>query len=115
MGKNKNKLKDKAMTAVSKVKANLKETYYQLAHIPSVSVQQLADFIRTHPDTQVSKKELLGIHYSFYKLQAGNENFYLETNGSRILQLDGYANGEAFVSYRSYRDSYDLNTPIKLN
>jgi hypothetical protein len=115
MGKNKNKIKDKAMAAVSKVKANIKETYYQLAHVPSASVQQLADFIRTHPDTQINKKELLGITYTFYSLQVGNENFYLETNAAKILQLDGYANGEQFVSYRSYRDSYDLNTPIKLS
>lgn len=114
MAKNKNKIKDKALTAVNKLKANIKETYYNIADIPSASVQQLADFIRNHPDTETAKKELLGVAYTFYKLKLSDEYFYMETTPSRILQLDGFSNGKQFVSYRSYRDSYRLNTPIKL-
>jgi hypothetical protein len=107
-------MKDKALSAVNKIKANIKETYYNIADIPSASVKQLADFILKHPDTQVTKKELLGVTYTFYRLQLSDESFYLETNSSRILQLDGFSNGKQFVEYRSYHDSYKLDTPIKL-
>jgi hypothetical protein len=110
----KNKYKDKALTAVNKIKANVKETYYHMKDIPSISVQELAEQIKKHPNTHVTKKELLGITYSFYKLKTDHDYFYMETNKARILQLDGYSSGKQFVSYRSYRDSYELNTPIKL-
>ncbi|MBB6446115.1 hypothetical protein [Bacillus benzoevorans] len=109
-----NILKDKARKAMSKLKANLKEFYYHKAEIPSASVQQMAEFIQQHPDTQVSTKSLLGNTYRFFNLKINDDYFYLETNNNRILQLDGFANGKEFVSYRSYRDSNDLHTQIKL-
>lgn len=115
MGNNPNKLKDKTLSAVNKLKANIKETFFHLADIPSVTVNQLADFIQQHPDTQVTRKELLGIAYTFYRLKINEDHFYMETNHSRILQLDGFSNGKPFVSYRSYRDAYALNTPIKIS
>jgi hypothetical protein len=109
-----NRLKDKALKAVSKLKANFKEIYYNKAEIPSASVQQMAQFIQQHPDTQVNTKILLGNTYRFFHLKINDDYFYLETNNDRILQLDGFANGKEFVSYRSYRDFNDLHTPIKL-
>jgi hypothetical protein len=110
----KNKYKDKALSAVNKIKANVKETYYHMKDIPSITVQELADKIQKHPNTHINKKELLGITFTFYQLKTDAEYFYMETNNARILQLDGYSVGKQFVSYRSYRDSYELNTPIKL-
>jgi hypothetical protein len=108
------KLKDRARKAVSKLKANIKETYYQLAEIPSASVAQIAEFIQKHSDTQVKTKELLGHTYRFFSLKINNDYYYLEMNNDRILQLDAYSKGKVIVKYRSYRDSYDLNTPISL-
>lgn len=115
MGLKGNKLKSKALTAVSKLKANIKETYYSLAEIPSTSVEELAQFIQKHPDTQVSTKNLLGNTYSFFRLKINENHFYLETKNDRILQLDVSLNGKELVNYRSYRDSYNLKNPIKLN
>jgi chromosome segregation ATPase len=109
-----NKLKENAKKAMSKLKANIKEIYYDKADIPSASVQQMADFIRQSPDTQVSTKKLLGNTYRFFNLKINDDYFYLETNNDRILQLDGFANGKKLVSYRSYRDIHQLHTPIKL-
>ena len=114
MGVKGNKLKNKALTAVNKLKANIKETYYNLAEIPSTSVEELAKFIQKHPETQVSIKNLLGNTYSFFKLKINEDHFYLETKNDRILQLDGSLNGKELVNYRSYRDSYNLKAPIKL-
>lgn len=111
----KNKYKDKALTAVNKIKANVKETYYHVKDIPSITVHQLADTIKKHPNTRITKKELLGIRYTFYELKTEDDYFYMETNAARILQLDGFSNKKQFVSYRSYRDSYEINTPIKLH
>lgn len=109
-----NNYKDKAKSAVSKIKANIKGKFFEMADIPSISVKQLAEFIQQHPDTQVSKKELLGNTFTFYRLKINDDFLYMETNHDRILQLDGSSHGKQFVSYRSYRDSYDLNTPIRL-
>src|SRR4051794_22758539 len=98
---NGNKLKDKALTAVSKLKANIKGTYYNMAEIPSASVKELAEFIQKHPDTQLSTKELLGNTFRLFTLKLNDDHFYLETNNDRILQLDGSSNGKELVNYRS--------------
>jgi hypothetical protein len=108
------KLKDRAKAAMSKVKDNMKGTYYSIADIPSSSVQELADFVQQHPDTQEIKKDLLGHTFTFFRLNMETYHFYLETKAERILQLDGSLNGKRFVSYRSYRDSNDLLSPVKL-
>lgn len=109
-----NKYKEKAMSAVGKLKANLKGKLYEMAEIPSVSVKQLSEFIQQHPDTQITKKELLGNTYTFYRLNANDDFLYMETINERILQLDGSSHGKRFVSYRSYRDSHNLNTPMRI-
>lgn len=51
-----NKYKEKAMSAVNKLKSNLKGKLYEMADIPSVSVKQLSEFIQQHPDTQITKR-----------------------------------------------------------
>jgi hypothetical protein len=107
-------LKGRALTAMNKVKDNIKETFYSIADIPSCSIQELAEFIQQHPDTQVFDKHYLGNTYTFSNLNMKDSHFYLETRTDRILQLDGYSKGKKFVSYRSYRDSKDLHSPVKL-
>ncbi|MGE7907709.1 hypothetical protein ACQKNS_25445 [Peribacillus sp. NPDC094092] len=109
-----NKIKHKAKTTLNKVKTNIKETLFNTADNPSTSVQQLADFIQHHPDTKVTKKQMLGISYAFYSLETKGYNYYLETNKSKILQLDGHYHDKKIVSYRSYRDFHQLNAPINM-
>ncbi|MBT2647411.1 hypothetical protein J7E52_11860 [Bacillus sp. ISL-34] len=114
MTRHSNKIKHKAKTTLNKVKTNIKETLFDIADIPSTSVKQLADFIQRHPDTKVTKKKMLGISYTFHSLETEGYHYYLETNKSKILQLDGHYQDKKIVSYRSYRDHYQLNTPIKM-
>ncbi|MFJ7512387.1 hypothetical protein ACIQW7_23480 [Peribacillus simplex] len=114
MTRRSNKNKHKAKTTLNKVKSSIKEALFNIADIPSTSVQQLADFIQHHPDAKVTKKQMLGISYAFYSLETEGYNYYLETNKSKILQLDGHYQDKKMVSYRSYRDYYQLNTPIKM-
>lgn len=109
-----NKYKEKAMSAVNKLKANIKGKYYEMADIPSVSVRRLSEFIQRHPDTQITKKELLGNTYTFYRLNANEDFLYMETINDHILQLDGSSHGKRFVSYRSYRDAHSFNAPMRL-
>ncbi|MEG9295054.1 hypothetical protein V6B33_01215 [Mangrovibacillus sp. Mu-81] len=112
---NGSELKDRTLTAMNKVKDNIKETFYSIADIPSSSIQELAEFIQHHPDTQVINKHYLGNTYTFSNLNMQDSHlYYLETRSDRILQLDGYSKGKKFVSYRSYRDFNDLHSPIKL-
>ncbi|MBW3112428.1 hypothetical protein KYJ26_11340 [Bacillus sp. MCCB 382] len=109
------KLKDKARAAMSKLKDNVKGTYYSMADIPSSSVQELAFFIQLHPESQATKKDLLGNPFSFFRLNLNQYDFYLETRAGRILHLDGSKDGKRFVSYRSYRDAGKLHSPVKLS
>ncbi|MCR8848061.1 hypothetical protein NQ095_06550 [Rossellomorea sp. SC111] len=109
------RLKDKARAAMHKLKDNVKGTYYSMADIPSSSVQELAVFIQLHPESHVTKKNLLGNAFSLFRLNLNRYDFYLETRSGRILQLDGSKDGKRFVSYRSYRDADDLHSPVKLS
>jgi hypothetical protein len=106
--------KDRALHAMHTLKDNITERFYSIADIPNSTVPELAEFIQQHPDTQVTRKHLLGNSYTFFTLNMNNYQFYLETRDDRILQLDGYSNGTKFVSHRSYRDFNDLHSPIKL-
>lgn len=109
------RLKDKARAAIHKLKDNVKGSYYSMADIPSSSVQELAAFIQLNPESHVTKKNLLGNAFSFFRLNLNRYDFYLETRAGRILQLDGSKDGKRFVSYRSYRDADELHSPVKLN
>ncbi|WP_374055886.1 hypothetical protein [Rossellomorea sp. FM04394] len=109
------KFKDRAMAAMNKFKHNMTGTYYSIADIPTASVQELADFIQIHPETNQIEKHLLGNTYTFFRLHLNNYRFYLETTHGRILQLDGSFNEKELVSYRSYRDSEDIDSPVRLS
>lgn len=114
MSKKADKLKHKAITTVNKVKDSIKKTIYDTTDVPSTSVQKLADFIKNHPETEVTRKDLLNNSYAFYNLNVNNDNYYLETKNSHILQFDAQIEGKQLVAYRSYRDFYNINTPIQV-
>jgi hypothetical protein len=104
----------KAKTSLGQAKVHVKETFFEITGTPSMTIQQLADYIQHHPETNSTTKTFFGQEYSFYELKREGNKYHMETRGSRILQLDANSFGEHIVSYRSYRDSYPLNTPIKL-
>ncbi|WNS77491.1 hypothetical protein RRV45_11050 [Bacillus sp. DTU_2020_1000418_1_SI_GHA_SEK_038] len=108
-----NKFLHKAKTSLHSATALVKERIYAVTGTSSATVVQLADFIRKHPETKIKKKELLGKIFYFYKLEKDEVRYSLECRNSYILQLDVHAGNEPVVAYRSYRDHYQLNTPIK--
>ncbi|WP_223700818.1 hypothetical protein [Sutcliffiella deserti] len=93
--------------------AQLKAKAFEITGTPTATVSQLAEYILKHPDTKQSSKTLLESTYMFYNLNKEDAQFYLETVDLSILQLDVHSKNHHLVSYRSYRDHYNLETPIK--
>lgn len=108
-----NNLLNKAKTTVNQAFGHAKETLYSITGTSTASVQQIADYVRSHPDVKVVKKEYVGVSISFYELVQGEMRYYLETNNAKILQLDVHSHNHTVVAYRSYRDHLSFNTPVK--
>jgi hypothetical protein len=113
MNKSFNNLLNKAKMTFSQAFGHAKETLYSITGTSSATVQQIADFVRNHPDAKAVKKEYLGVTLSFYELTQGDMKYYLETNNAKILQLDVHFHHHTVIAYRSYRDNLSLNTPVK--
>lgn len=104
---------NKAKLTLNQSYGHAKETIYSMTGTSSATVPQIAEFIKNHPETKVIKKHILGMTLSFYELRQGGMEYYLETNNSKILQLDVHSLNQSVVAYRSYRDQLSLETPIK--
>ncbi|PLS17276.1 hypothetical protein CVD28_11955 [Bacillus sp. M6-12] len=114
MKKQLNKIVDKAKKTYNQATANIKEKLYDISDTPYATVQQLAQYVRQHPETIISAKEFLGTRFYFYQLETDQNLYYLETKETKILQLDVLTEKAVALSYRSYRDKYTMNTPIKI-
>lgn len=108
-----NHLLNKAKITFNQAFGHAKETFYSITGTSSASVQQIADYVRNHPDAKVVKKEYLGFTITFHELSQGEMRYYLESNNSKILQLDVHSHNHTVVAYRSYRDNLSINTPVK--
>ncbi|RSD25376.1 hypothetical protein [Mesobacillus subterraneus] len=108
-----NNLINKAKLTLNYAFGHAKEKIYSVTGTSSASVQQIADYIKAHPDTKVTNKHYLGVTLSFYELEQGEMKYYMETNQVKILQLDVHSHYHSVVSYRSYRDHFSLDTPVK--
>ncbi|MDZ5471541.1 hypothetical protein SM124_07250 [Bacillus sp. 31A1R] len=103
---------EKAKMTFQEATAFIKEKLNDLTGTPSATVPQIAEFVINHADTDKTSKSLLGLTYHFYHLKRGDMYYYLEMKDSVILQLDLSINGHSIVSYRSYRDKFNLDQPI---
>lgn len=107
------KMKHKAKVTLNQTRARVKERIYSFTGTSSATVKEIADFIKNHPDKKVTKKDLLGFTFTFYEMDLDGVHYYLEMKNTKVLQVDVHTPLEQMVSYRSYRDHYSLNTPIK--
>lgn len=103
----------KAKVTFNQANAKMKERIYNFTGTTSASVKEIADFIKNHPEVKVAKKDFLGLQFSFYEMELDGIYYYAEMRNSYTLQVDVQAANEQIVSYRSYRDKYSLQTPIK--
>lgn len=108
-----NNLLNKAKIGLNQAFGHAKETLYSITSASSATVQQIADYVRNHPDTRITTKQYLGVTISFYELSKGEMRYYLETNKGKILQLDVHSHNHSVIAYRSYRDQLSVNTPVK--
>lgn len=92
---------------------SVRKSFLNLTGEASVSINQLAAFIKDHKETKTECKYLLGNYYYFSHLQENGIHYYLETNGNYILQLDASTKDQILIAYRSYKDKLSLNSPIK--
>lgn len=113
MNRSFNNFWDKTKITLNQAFSHAKETIYSITSTPSASVQQIADYIVSHPDSKISKKDYLGVTFIFYELTQEQMRYYLETKNTKILQLDVHSHQHNVISYRSYRDHHSLNTPLK--
>ena len=98
-------LAHKAQTTFGQAVEYVKDKITTIMGTHSVTVQQLANHIRFHPEAKKVNKELLGLTYSIYQLEKEGIHYYLEMKGEYILQIDVHTANHRIVSYRSYRDS----------
>lgn len=108
-----NNLLNKAKIGLNQAFGHAKETLYSITSASSATVQQIADYVRNHPDTRITTKQYLGVTISFHELSKDEMRYYLETNNGKILQLDVHSLNHSVIAYRSYRDQLSVNTPVK--
>lgn len=82
-----NNLLNKAKMTLNQAFVHAKEKLYSITGTSSASVQQIADYVRSHPDVKIVKKDYLGMTLSFYELVHGKMRYYLETNNSKFCSL----------------------------
>jgi hypothetical protein len=103
------KVKDSIIQAADSVRKGL----FTLTGETSLSVNELAKYIKENKETKTVSKYLLGNYYYFSHLQENGIRYYLETNGDFILQLDASTKDHVLIAYRSYKDKLSINTPVK--
>lgn len=111
MNKKLKNLAQKAQMSIAQAVEYVKDKMTTIFGTNSVTVRQLAEYIRNHPETKKENKELLGLNFSFYHLEKESIHYSVTMKGSYILQIDVQSADHIIVSYRSYRDS--LYDPIK--
>lgn len=99
-------IKGKLGTASQVVLAKI-NTFFQK---PNFTLEELAAFISSHPNTGYETKEFLGFHYSFHKLQIEDITFNLETKGPQgeyILDLTVSDQQKTLFEYHSFDNNHD--------
>ncbi|WP_400246643.1 hypothetical protein AB3U99_07285 [Niallia sp. JL1B1071] len=113
MSSNFDKMVTKVKDSIAHATDSVRKGFLTLTGESSVSMNQLAEFIKEHKETKTECKYLLGNYYYFSHLQENGIHYYLETNGNYILQLDASTKDQILIAYRSYKDKLSLNSPIK--
>jgi len=111
------KIADKTRSTLYHATHTMKDKLETLLQKPTLSVEELASFIATHPHTKHDHKTYLEIQFHFYQLMIDELVFHLETKGSSgsyILQLTIHNDQEQLFEYRSYQHKVSPQKPLKL-
>ncbi|MEH7222709.1 hypothetical protein V7112_02750 [Bacillus sp. JJ1566] len=107
----------KAKETFSNTSQIVKEKINTVLHRPMATIDDLAHYISTHPDTSFDKKEFLGFQYHFYHLKLADTTFYLETKGKQsdyILDLSVASNEGKLFEYHSFEKKYGVDEKVPI-
>lgn len=113
---------------LKKIVTNVKTTLDQTSHVvkdkvevllqkPTLSIEDLAAFIATHPEVSFKTRELLGLRFTTYEVKIGQLTMKLETKGGtvgNILELHVISPEETLFQFHSYKNIKATDKPIRL-
>ncbi|WP_449539276.1 hypothetical protein [Ferdinandcohnia sp. Marseille-Q9671] len=105
----------KAKATLSTTSQLVKDKLNTVLNKPTVTIDDLAQYISTHPDTVFDTKEFLGFQYHFYHLKVADNAFYLETKGDHgdyILDLSVSSPEGTLFEYHSFEKKYDVDEKV---
>jgi hypothetical protein len=111
-------LTEKTRAALEQTSNAVRDKIEYVLQKPSLSIEELATFIKTHPNATLDTKTYLGITYSFYNLHIEDLTFYLETKGKTsdyILELLIQDQKKPIFDYFSYKQKGSTQKHVKLN
>jgi len=111
-------LTEKTRTALEQTSNAVRDKIEFVLQKPSLSIEELATFIKTHPNANIETKNYLGITYSFYNLHIEDLTFHLETKGENsdyILQLLIQDQKQPIFDYFSYKQKGSTQKHVKLS
>ncbi|MDF0726873.1 hypothetical protein PY093_09110 [Cytobacillus sp. S13-E01] len=111
------KVVDTLKTTVGQTSHVVKENVEYLLQKPTVSLEDLAAFVATHPDVTYKTKKLLDLRFNFYELVIHDLSFHLETkgeSGEHILELYVAAPHQKVFEYHSFKNRQPTDKPIRL-
>ncbi|MFT4415888.1 hypothetical protein ACLM5H_18675 [Fredinandcohnia humi] len=107
----------KAKTTLNQTSHAVKAKLDSVLHKPSLTIDELAQFIARHPNTIFDTKVFLGFQYHFYHLTIEDTTFYLETKGDQgdyILELTVNNSCGTIFDYHSFEHKYNLDEKVRV-
>ncbi|MEH7385345.1 hypothetical protein V7147_08055 [Bacillus sp. JJ1521] len=107
----------KAKDTISTTTQIVKEKINTVLQRPMATIDDLAQYISTHPDTSFDTKEFLGFQYHFYHLKLTDTTFYLETKGRHgdyILDLSVTSPEGILFEYHSFEKKYGVDDKVAI-
>jgi hypothetical protein len=84
---------------------------------PTISIEDLATFIATHPEVNFKTRELLGLRFTTYEVKIGHLTMNLETKGKsirNILELHVTSQDDTLLQFYSYKNKQATDKPLRL-
>ncbi len=107
----------KAKDTLSTTTQIVKEKINTVLQRPMATIDDLAQYISTHPDTSFDTKEFLGFQYHFHHLKVSDTTFYLETKGNDgeyILELSVSSPEGSLFEYHSFEKRHGVDDKVAI-
>ncbi|WP_010283558.1 hypothetical protein [Bacillus timonensis] len=107
----------KAKDTLTTTSQMVKEKINTVLQRPMATIDDLAQYISTHPGTSFDTKEFLGFQYHFYHLKVEDTTFYLETKGNHgdyILDVSVSSPEGILFEYHSFEKKYGVDDKVPI-